>query len=53
MNRDRYSSNKKKKLYYYSNNTTKNNGEKMMVEKVFDVSGEEGCRTVVEWDCVD
>ena len=29
-----------------------NNGEYTMVEKVF-TSGEEGCRTVVEWDRVD
>jgi len=31
----------------------KNNGEYTMVEKVFVTSGEKGCRTVVEWDCVD
>ena len=31
----------------------KNNGEYVMVGKVFDASGEEGCRTIDEWDRVD
>jgi hypothetical protein len=31
----------------------KNNGEYTMVGIFFDASGEEGCRTIGEWDCVD